>query len=433
MKKIKSKMGLIIIIAFALSGLFISSVFIQVLNLPRSFHLSPGQKLKISAYFPLDFYALVTDQRYLQQSHVFLSSNLTLGSRSHHQFDLQIRAFGRIPIREMHVDVSQPPLVVPGGQAIGVLMSSRGVVVVGRVPVTAANGRQYFPAKDADIRDGDLLLAINGLPVNRIEDVELILKSLKRQTLLHLTVIRQSKTLHLNILPIPSSNGTVSGNVFRLGLFIEDPAAGVGTLTFYDPESRQFAGLGHHVSEFAGKKSIPFQTGEIVMASINGIRSGSPGQPGEKIGVFHSNAVPVGRIFKNSQFGIYGKLYPLFTDLNHRVIPVAYSNEISPGPATIYTVLKGTKIEAFTVEIVKVYRQDSPHDKGMVIKVTDPELLRQTGGIIQGMSGSPIIQNGKFVGAVTHVLVNDPTRGYGVLAEWMMEELRNSLKLTKAS
>jgi stage IV sporulation protein B len=210
-----------------------------------------------------------------------------------------------------------------------------------------------------------------------------------------------------------------------LGIYIEDPAAGVGTLTCYNPISKRFAGLGHRIAEFAGKKGIPFEQGEIVLAKISGLRVGTPGQPGEKIGIFNSLVNPLGKIEKNSRFGIYGRLYGdvYSTELP---IPAAYGSQIKVGPAQIYTVIHGTKIEHFNVEITKVYHQDTPRDKGMVIKVIDPLLLKLTGGIIQGMSGSPIIQDGRFVGAVTHVLVNDPTKGYGVLAEWMINEMNKA-------
>jgi stage IV sporulation protein B len=220
---------------------------------------------------------------------------------------------------------------------------------------------------------------------------------------------------------------------YRMGIFIEDPAAGVGTLSFFDPETLRFASLGHRITAFTGRKGVPFQEGEIILATINGIKAGLPGQPGEKVGVFTTGAPTIGRIDRNCRFGIYGKLTPDAHGIMGKPIPMAYSTEIKPGPAEIYTVIKGTQVERFKVEIIKVYQQKAPRDKGMIIKVTDPVLLKTTGGIIQGMSGSPIIQNGRFIGAVTHVLVNDPTKGYGVLAEWMMHELMKDPQNRKAS
>jgi stage IV sporulation protein B len=212
-----------------------------------------------------------------------------------------------------------------------------------------------------------------------------------------------------------------------LGIFIEDPAAGVGTLTFYDPFTKRFAGLGHHIAKFPGSGGVSFQQGEIIYASIQGIKMGTPGEPGEKIGVCSSKSMVIGRIDKNSRFGIYGRLTKNFIDPLTKPIPIAYSSQIKEGGAEIYTVIKGRKVEKFKIMVIKVFRQNEPRDKGMILKVTDPFLLKQTGGIIQGMSGSPIIQDGRLIGAVTHVFVNDPTKGYGVMAEWMNNEINYSL------
>lgn len=412
-------------------SLLLSSVFIQLFTFPQTLHLLPGQKFTLSAYYPLSFYHLSGQHFGTRLNKPLLLSNLTLGHSQKLNFDVQILAFGAIPIRKMHVEINEPPLVVPGGQAIGVLLSSRGVVVVGRTPLTGTDGLQRFPSRDADVREGDIILAINGTSVNRIDEIETILGNLKSPKTLSLTVQRRERVIRIPLTPVECAE---QGNKtrYRLGLYIEDPAAGVGTLTFYDPQTRGFAGLGHHISEFAGKKAIPFVTGEIVMANISGIRSGSPGQPGEKIGVFGSDATPVGKIQQNTHFGIYGKLYSNFQCINSKLIPMAYGAQVKTGPAEIYTVLKGAQIETFRVEIIKVFHQDSPHDKGLIIQVTDPVLLRETGGIIQGMSGSPIIQNGRFVGAITHVLVNDPTKGYGVLAEWMITEMQKERRPAKA-
>ncbi len=402
------------------------SCLIQINSLPAILRLSPGQNFTVSAYFPLNF---ITIDKHLEnlfpvQSKRLLGKNIILNSRNNQEFDIQIRLFGVIPIKKLHVEIIKPPLVIPGGQAIGVLFSSKGVVIVGDLPLKGVDGRTYYPAREAGIKIGDVLLAINNFPVNRVEEVEFHLKNYRlEEKYLTLTIKRKNKFLLLKIKPVFTSSG--GEKRFMLGLYIEDPAAGVGTLTFYDPKSNRFAGLGHRISEFAGRTKIPFQQGEIVMAKISGIKQGIPGQPGEKIGIFNSNADPIGKIEKNCRFGIYGTLYQGI-GIKAQPIPTAYGSEVKIGPAQIYTVINGSKIEHFKVEIIRVYRQDKPRDKGMIIKVVDPSLLKLTGGIIQGMSGSPIIQNGKFVGAVTHVLVNDPTKGYGVLAEWMINEINKT-------
>lgn len=408
----------------------------QSIILPKSLTISPGQSLTLSVNFPLALSAIQKELLTISQLQSFFRQNLTLQSANSKQYDVQLLLFGKIPIKKMHIDVLDPPMVVPCGHAIGVLVSSRGVIVVGHLPVTGVDRKQYYPAKQAGIKIGDVLLAMDGTLINNVEDVERFLSNISHQKQwLELTIKRQGKLIHRKIQPILTHVGR--NKSYMLGIFIEDPAAGVGTLSFYNPDLKSFAGLGHQITSFGGRSGFQFQHGEIVLANISGIRAGAPGKPGEKIGIFNAAQNPIGKITKNCRFGIYGKMYSKFNEFIStdffQPIPMAYSSQIHEGPAIIYTVLKGSKIEEFKVKIIKVYMQHHPRDKGLIIKVTDPRLLKETGGIIQGMSGSPIIQDGRLVGAVTHVFVNDPSRGYGVLAEWMMEEMNKSFKRKKAS
>jgi stage IV sporulation protein B len=273
--------------------------------------------------------------------------------------------------------------------------------------------------------------------IENVEDVERYLNGfLGKKPWVDITLKREGKLIQSKIKPVLTRDGKV--NNYMLGIFIEDPAAGVGTLSFYNPKRHSFAGLGHQIANLGGRNGVRFQYGEIVLANISSVRMGIPGKPGEKIGIFNTLQNPVGKITKNCRFGIYGEMYPRFNELIRNdffhPIPMAYNSQIHEGPGTIYTVVKGSKIEEFQVKIIKVYTQHAPRDKGLVVKVTDPRLLRETGGIIQGMSGSPIIQDGRLVGAVTHVFVNDPTKGYGVLAEWMIQEMNKKyIKPKKAS
>lgn len=415
---------------------------VQSLYLPGFLHLSPGQKISLTVHYPLSFYTPVGNGKNLISAQIprnqsFNTKNLILNPQTRGHIDVQLRIFGSIPIKKLQVEIAEPPLVIPGGQAIGVLLSSRGVVIVGHLPLKGINHQQYYPARDAGIKVGDILMAIDNIPVNRADEVERILKNLKPPgKILQLSVKRYGKIRSITIKPVLcSGNEKNLPGRYMLGIFIEDPAAGVGTLTFYDPATRRFAGLGHRIAEFAGNKGISFQNGEIVLANISGIRMGNPGQPGEKIGIFNVNFYPMGKIDLNCRFGIYGTLLRNFPDHPlSKPIPAAYVSQVKVGPAEIYTVVRGDKVERFQVEIIRVFHQDQPRDKGLIIRVTDPALLKQTGGIIQGMSGSPIIQEGRLVGAVTHVFVNDPTKGYGVLAEWMIKEINSEyLKMGETS
>lgn len=417
----------------------LASSLMQLSALPEILRISPGQEFILSVRYPLSFYQKSKQSLKMESKDKvtrILTNRLILNSSNSDRFDVQLRLFGAIPLKKVKVEVAEAPMVIPGGQAIGVLFSSTGVVVVGHAPLRNIERKQLYPARDAGLKIGDIILKINNLSIKRVGDVENIMKNYQpEQKQLRLLIKRNGRVISFNIKPV-LCYGMEGGSdlQYRLGIFIEDPAAGVGTLTFIEPNTHRFAGLGHRITHFAGKQNIPFHKGEIILADISGVKKGQPGEPGEKIGIFSVNQIPIGKIEKNSRFGIYGALTKRLP-LDSKPIPIAYSSQIRLGPAEIYTVIKGQQIRKYKVEIIKIFRQDIPRDKGIVLRVVDPELLKETGGIIQGMSGSPIIQDQKLVGAVTHVFVNDPTKGYGVLAEWMINEtktLKNSY-LNKAS
>jgi len=215
---------------------------------------------------------------------------------------------------------------------------------------------------------------------------------------------------------------STADGAYRIGLYLRDSAAGVGTLTFYDPETRRYGALGHIILDSDTHQPINLSEGSIVKAKIINVKAAQKGQPGEKTGIFIDGSL--GNIEKNSPYGIFGEI----TDLHKPEspypdpLPMALSTQVETGPAEILTVIDGETIDSYAVVIEKISYQASPADKGIVIRVVDEKLLQSTGGIIQGMSGSPIIQNGKLVGAVTHVFINDPTRGYGIFIEWMFQE-----------
>ncbi|MGI6425594.1 MAG: SpoIVB peptidase [Tepidanaerobacteraceae bacterium] len=223
-------------------------------------------------------------------------------------------------------------------------------------------------------------------------------------------------TIEIN--PVKSSTG-----IYQIGLWVRDIAAGVGTLTFYDPNTGLYGALGHIISDADTGKIIEVGNGEIIRARVASISPGRRNQPGEKRGVFINEEQIIGNIISNTPYGIFGKSYYPFENPLYSTLPVATINQVQEGKATILTVVEGEKIEEYDIEIQKITQQSYPNGKGMIIKIVDQELIKRTGGIVQGMSGSPIIQNGYIVGAVTHVFVNDPTKGYGIFLEWMLQEI----------
>jgi stage IV sporulation protein B len=347
---------------------------------------------------------------------------------------LEVRLWDLIPIKRMIINVVPDIRVLPGGQSIGVLLPSRGVVVIGHYPIVGSDGRSYYPAREAGIQAGDIILRINGQPINSKSQIESAIDNIGRSGgQAEVTVSRNSRKITVRLKPVAVYDERLSDEPgmphderethYKLGIWVRENAAGVGTLSFYHPNSGVYCALGHVITDTSTNKDMDVASGMIVSAQILGIHQGSRGQPGEKIGTFSGETDIIGTIDRNTKFGIFGKLTakpinPYFTE----PIPVALSDEVVPGPAYLYTVLEEDRIEQFHVEIQRVARQTSPQIKGLVIRVTDPRLLSVTGGIVQGMSGSPIIQNNKLAGVLTHVFVSDQTRGYGVLAEWLVQD-----------
>lgn len=347
------------------------------------------------------------------------------------QANIQIRLFGILPIKNVKVEVLPQTKIIPGGQSVGVLLHSEGVIVVGQSIVEDREGNKYNPARSAGVEVGDIVLKVNGVTVTSDEQVaKLIDIGGKNGKKVNMLIKRKGKTFETMIKPVLCQE---TGR-YRVGLYIRDSAAGVGTLSFYVPASGKYGALGHVITDSDTNQAIDIGDGKIVRASIQGIQAGRKGQPGEKIGMFINERSFSGNIEKNTKFGIYGTLNnPPENPLYRNPIPIALADQVKTGPAEMLTVLDGEKIEKFTVEIKRIMPQTVPDSKGLIIEVTDPRLLKRTGGIIQGMSGSPLIQDGKIIGAVTHVFINDPTRGYGCLIEWMLMQAGESTVKERAS
>ncbi|WP_223154960.1 SpoIVB peptidase [Alkalibacillus aidingensis] len=315
--------------------------------------------------------------------------------------------------------------IIPGGHSIGVKLHTSGVVVVGFSPIQTDDGK-ISPAEETGIEIGDIILQVNQ---QKIEDMQtfthLIQKYKDDDTPIELLVKRQEHIFPVTITPVSDED-----DEYRLGLFIRDATAGIGTMTFYDPKSKRYGALGHVITDHQTKRPIDIYNGKIVPSNITSINKGESGSPGEKRARFSMEDKSLGTIQKNSDYGIFGKLEDEGPFLEDHVdpLPVAQAHEVKEGEAKILTVVEDNKIEEFEVEIVSSVPSKHPETKGMVVQITDPDLLDATGGIVQGMSGSPIIQDDKIVGAVTHVFLNDPTSGYGVHIEWMLNEAGLEIK-----
>ena len=292
-----------------------------------------------------------------------------------------------------------------GGQVVGIQMSTKGVLVAGLSEVETADG-VCTPAKSAGLHQGDLILKAQGKTVSKAADVTAAVEAAGGQPV-RLCVEREGKTLELTVRPACSSEGQ-----WLLGMWLRDGISGIGTITFQDPESGVYGALGHSISDADSGIQLPVNQGSICDAQILSIKPGASGTPGELNGCSDLGKV-LGSIDRNTDCGIFGEGYGALCTRRLE------SGQLATGPATIVSTINGRYTGEYAVEINRVYR-DSNGQHAM-ISVTDPELLEKTGGIVQGMSGSPLIQNGKIVGAVTHVFVSDPSKGYAVSIDDMLK------------
>lgn len=336
---------------------------------------------------------------------------LSVYSSTGNTFQMDLKLFGLINIKDVNVQVVDRRVVSLCGTPFGIKMVTDGVMVVGTGNVTDMHSQSVNPAKEAGIQEGDVILSVNGEKISSKKQLTKLFSTCGA-TPISITVRRGNDLQNLTVSPVKSS----MDNDYHLGLWVRDSSAGIGTMTFFDPNNGCFAGLGHAICDVDTGQIMPLSQGEIVEASIIGVQAGSAGSPGQLQGAFVADS-PVGQLYQNSYNGVYGKLSSL--PPYSQTIPMAQSQEVKEGPVQIMTTVEGEKPRLFEAYIEKVSLSQDEPTKNMVLRITDPELLELSGGIVQGMSGSPIIQDGMLVGAVTHVFVNDPTRGYGIFAENM--------------
>ncbi|WP_223066553.1 SpoIVB peptidase [Paenibacillus caui] len=344
---------------------------------------------------------------------------LKLTSLTSGRTDLKLKLFGKFPYKTVRVDVFPDLKVIPGGQTIGVKVKSDGILVVGHHQITSAHGK-VSPGEEAGIKLGDLITHLNGTKLKDAKEVTGIVEKAGRSKKPIDVVYKRGNEVRTTKL---TPGYDEKDKLWRLGLYIRDSAAGVGTLTFYAPQQGVYGALGHVITDMNTQTPIVVGSGQVVQSSVTSISKSENGEPGEKRAIFVKEGKQLGTIERNTNFGIFGKMN---RNPDHSLygepVPVAFAEEVKEGPAEILTVVNGQQVERFKVEVVHVTKQNTPATKGLVIRITDPKLINKTGGIVQGMSGSPIMQNGKLIGAVTHVFVNDPKSGYGCFIEWMLRD-----------
>ncbi len=363
---------------------------------------------------PLD--SLISEE--VVQASAVQASNIPSGSlekSTDGDYAIACSLFGVVPLKTVDVTEQNRVQLYPMGMPVGIYLKTEGVLVVGTAAIDGIDGSSYEPAKNI-VQSGDYILRVDGKTVGTKEELAECISCCGGATL-DLQVMRKSEVIDLAVTPVQTAE-----NKYQAGIWVRNDTQGIGTMTYLD-EDGSFGALGHGISDVDTSTLLTLKSGTLYKADILSIVKGAAGQPGELAGVIHYNDESVlGEITKNETNGIYGTVYSsAFFEDGQETLPVAYKQEIHEGTATVICCLDGTRQE-YEIEIEEINLNSGDVNKGMVIRITDPRLLELTGGIVQGMSGSPIIQNGRIVGAVTHVFVNDPTKGYGIFMENMLEQ-----------
>ena len=386
-------------IALLCAGI-LGAIVYWTIQLPDSYQVEEGSTLYVDETISLSA-TLQTDQA------VSRSLDAAVGET----YPLKLHLLGVFPIKDVTVSVVQKGSVVLGGIPFGIKLYADGVMVVSLSPVETATGNRY-PAKNAGIKVGDQILSIDGTAVYTNEDVS---NAVKRSAGKKMTFHIRRDGIEFDV--SFCAEKSAKENCYKVGIWVRDSSAGIGTVTFYDPATNVLGGLGHAVCDVDTGDVIPISSGEIVPARIYGVTKSEVGTPGELRGGFESGTF--GPLLKNCDRGVYAQL-DARTMFGER-LPIMLKQEVKTGDAKIYTTVSGTKPAWYDIRITQVRYRDTTGTRSMVVEITDPDLLAATGGIVQGMSGTPIVQNGKLVGAITHVFVNDPTKGYAIFAENMLE------------
>ena len=330
---------------------------------------------------------------------------------------LTLNLFDKLPLKSINVSVLPRTKVIPVGNIAGVKLYTSGVLVVGMSEIEGKDNKIYKPYENTGIKEGDTITKINNKYISSTDDlIDNVNKS--NGNTIEVTYIQNEQKKECSITPVKTN-----GNEYKIGLWVRDSAAGVGTVTFYEPNTKIFGALGHGIADIDTGELLNIASGEFVTTRILNITKGEKGNPGKIQGTIE-NQQTIGEISKNTGFGIYGKvdnISSLEIDAS-KEMEVALRNEIKLGKAKILCSLDNKNVQDYEIEIKKIYKENNYNNKSMEIEITDENLINKTGGIIQGMSGSPIIQNGKFIGAVTHVLVNNPKEGYAVFGDLMLKQ-----------
>ena len=409
-KNRKKTLGIAIVV---LMLCFMSFVWLRNVwnKVPSNIHVRAGEGQGLEFCVPAT--ATIYKKEEQGKVNVDLNQRLTIYGEAEDTYTMDVDLFGFIPFKQSEVSVIQEKRVVPLGVPVGIYVQSDGVLVVDTGEFISGNGKKVAPTEDV-LSAGDYIVSINQ---KEIYSKEVLMEeiALSEGKNIQLGIRREDSLFKVNIKPVKNQDGE-----YKLGIWVRDNAQGIGTLTFVD-ENGYFGALGHGINDVDTTNLMEIRDGALYKADIISITKGSRGKPGELSGVIaYATKYKMGEIVQNTKKGVYGILDTDDMTLNKSSIPIALKQEIKEGKAQILCDF-AEGIQEFEVEITAIHQENDNINRGLELKVKDERLLETTGGIVQGMSGSPIIQDGKLVGAVTHVLVNDPTRGYGIFIENMLQ------------
>lgn len=423
-RKVIYKTCLVVLLMISVSGLLFLSFSYVDNQIPNNIHLVINEKEEFDFSLPIEAEVVDGDVNVISidqgkkinkdQINFNFDEPFSMESNSLGEYKIALKLFGLISYKTITVNVIEETMVIPSGEPIGVYIESDGVMVLGTSSITGADGQNYEPALNL-LKSGDYITAING---ESVQDKELLIKKIQEceEKEIKFDVRRENHVIQVSVTPVKSAEGD-----YKIGTWIRDNTQGIGTLTYVKTDG-SFGALGHGITDVDTNLLMEINRGTLYNALVLDIVRGENGTPGEVVGTIQSGVGnDIGNISKNTNQGIFGKLNPANYRVNaSKALPIGLKQDIKIGKASILCSVEGS-IKEYEIEIEKIQLNNKKQNKGLVIKITDPDLLKITNGIVQGMSGSPIIQDGKVIGAVTHVFIQDSTKGYGTFIENMLK------------
>ena len=404
-----------IIFGFIVTSFFFM-FYINMLSLPQEINILSGSTHKLNFNVPVvatistenDLNINVNNEPIEDKKNINLNKDIYLNSSTEGKHNLKLSVMG-IPVKNIALSVLPETKLIPSGNSVGVRINTDGVMVLGIGYVVDKDGKEVEPAKNI-LKPGDMILKVNNEP---IDSKETLISCIEKNDILNMEIRREDNLQNVTINCVKDEE-----NKNKIGVWVRDSTQGIGTLTYINPEDKSFGSLGHGITDVDTREIMKVKDGKLMQSDIIDIKKGEKGSPGELIGNI-KNKDKIGNIEENTNVGIYGKITNDELIDKSKAIDIGLKDSVEIGKATILCNIDGS-VKPYEIEIESINKYNIDNSKSMVIKITDENLLNKTNGIIQGMSGSPIIQNGKLIGAVTHVFVNDPTKGYGIYIENML-------------